>query len=80
MKKKVLSALCVLALAFTPLFARGKSESGPVNASYPASGNFPSSGGDRQLVIFPIDRAIVLAGSVLDFKVEAENVSGDVAE
>jgi hypothetical protein len=27
----------------------------------------------------PIDRAIVLAGSVLDFKVEAENVSGDVS-
>jgi alkaline phosphatase len=79
MKKRIVSALCVLALAVTPLFAKGDSESGPVNASYPTSGNFPSSGGDKQLVIFPIDRAIVLAGAVLDFKVEAENVSGDVS-
>jgi alkaline phosphatase len=80
MKKRVLSTLCVLAIAFTPLFAKANAEAGPVNARYPALGNFPASGGDRQLVIFPIDRAIVLAGSVLDFKVEAENVSGDVAE
>ena len=80
MKKSVLFMVCVLALAGTPLFAGAKSERGPISASYPVTGNFPSSGGDRQLVIFPIDRAIVLAGSVLDFKVEAEGVAGDVSE
>jgi alkaline phosphatase len=80
MKKMFLSTLCILALAFTPLFAEGNSESRSINASYPTSGNFPSSGGDRQLMIFPIDRAIVLAGSIIDFKVEAENVSSDVSE
>jgi alkaline phosphatase len=79
MKKSVLTAACILALAFTPLFARGNPQSRPAGGAYPTAGDFPASGGDRQLVIFPIDRAIVLAGAVLDFKVEAENISGDVS-
>ena len=79
MKKKVLITLCVLVLAFTPLFARPSTDRGQNNVStaYPVSGNFPVSGGDKQLVIFPVDKAIVLAGSILDFKVEAE---GNVSE
>jgi len=77
MKKRILIALCIMAFAFQPLFAGGASDKGGMGVNYPT---LAPSGGDRQVTIFPVDRAIVLAGSVLDFKVEANDISGDVSE